>query len=119
MADARLVREERQVEGRIVGQAERPQRPELRDDEGDEDPDVRRAGGPLRLGRHPFLSEAVEQELLGPRGRVVPAHVRPREEKRPDAEREDPGEYRQTGDDEQRCEDGRHDAPSIAELAGL
>src|SRR5439155_1727363 len=76
LAHARLVREERQVEGRIVGEAERRQRPELRDDEGDEDPDVRRAGGPLRLGRHPFLSEAVEQELLGPRGRVVPAHVR-------------------------------------------
>ena len=78
-----LVGEEGQVELRVVGEAEAGQRAELRHQEGDEDPDVRRSGRPLRLGGHAALADAVEEQLLGARPGVVPAHVLAREEQRP------------------------------------
>src|SRR5438874_782146 len=103
------------MEARIVRETERSQRAELRVDEGDEDPDVRRARRPLRLGGHPLLAEAVEQQLLSPADPIVPAQVGACEESRTDAEGDDPGEDRQAGEDDQRCQDGSHEARIIAQ----
>ena len=108
LPEPRLVRQERQVEGGIVRQAEGGQRAQLRHDEGDEDPDVRHAGGALRLRRHALLPEAVFDQLLGARERIVPAHLLAREEQRADAVGHRPQEQGEPGRDDHRGDDGSH-----------